>query len=125
MNTSKKKRTLVLMLAVIAALALMAPALACGGHGHHGGRQTQVTVCTVEGCTTAGRHVHNGVIYCGYHHESGVCDGNCLALCTVEGCTVSGRHTHDGVVCCGAHHEAGFCDGTCVVSTGHHHGHHH
>lgn len=122
-----KRRALALVLALAAVLALAGTALACGHHGKKG--QTQVTVCTVEGCGTAGRHVHNGVTYCGYAHADGVCNGRCLALCAVEGCTVSGRHSHNGAACCGNRHEAGFCDGTCAagVSTsyGHHGGLHH
>lgn len=111
-----KKRTLALVLACVTMLALMVPALA-HGHGCHGGRrrQTQVTVCTVRNCETPGRHVHNGVTYCGYAHESGVCDGNCLALCDVEDCDVAGRHVHDGVTYCGSCHEEGFCDGRCLT----------
>lgn len=122
-----KKRALILLLACVTALALMVPALA---HGHHGGNrgQTRVTVCTVEDCDAVGRHVHDGVTYCSYAHENGVCDGKCLALCTVEGCTTAGPHTHNGVTYCGADHECGFCDGTCAVSTAtsgrHHHGGH-
>lgn len=111
-----KKRTLILALACLTALALMVPAMA---HGHHGGgrrRQTQVTVCTVKDCDLPGRHVHNGVTYCGYAHEDGFCDGRCLALCGVEGCTIAGRHTHDGVTYCGNHHEDGFCTGACLAA---------
>ena len=115
MKKPLKKRTLALILACAAALALMVPALACGGHGRHHGRQTQVTVCPVSGCEAAGRHVHNGVTYCGYAHESGVCDGRCLALCPVEGCETVGRHVHDGVTYCGADHDCGYCDGSCPL----------
>lgn len=121
-----KKRTLALILACITALALMVPALA---HGHHGGRRrtAQVTVCTFRDCDAAGRHVHNGVTYCGYDHEGGVCDGRCLALCGVEGCEIVGRHVHDGVTYCGNCHEAGFCDGSCAAAPAGRHGgcHHH
>lgn len=122
-----RKRTAVLLLACLTALALVVPAMAHGhGGGHHGGRgwyaqpqPAQITVCTVEGCEAAGRHTHNGVTYCGYGHTGGVCDGKCLALCTVEGCEVAGRHIHDGVTYCGNHHEAGYCGGGCaVVGTG-------
>lgn len=110
----RRRRTLVLLFACLTALALMVPALA---HGHHGSRrgQTQVTVCAVAGCETAGRHVHSGVTYCGYAHESGVCDGLCLALCTVEDCEIAGRHVHSGVTYCGSCHGDGFCDGRCLT----------
>ena len=109
-----KKRALALVLACVAVLALTVPALACG---HHGGKksQTQVTVCTVKNCDKAGRHTHNGVTYCGYDHDSGVCDGKCLALCEVEDCEIAGRHTPDGVTYCGNHHEEGFCDSRCLA----------
>lgn len=124
-----RRRTLTLLLACVMALALMVPAMA-HGHGHHGRRnvQTQVTVCTVEGCEIAGRHTHNGVTYCGYDHANGVCDGKCLALCPVEGCEVAGRHIHDGVTYCGNHHEAGYCNGSCAAAgtnSGYRHGCHH
>ena len=78
-------------------LALSLLTLPVSAHGRHGGgchgqpaRPSQpvnptVTVCKVEGCAIAGRHVHNGVTYCGYPHESGVCDNNCRALCPLEG----------------------------------------
>lgn len=133
MKKPLKKRTLAMILACAAALALMVPALACGGHGRrHGGNQaqvqTQVTVCPVSGCEIQGRHVHNGVTYCGYAHGSGVCDGRCLALCPVEGCETVGRHVHDGVTYCGNCHEAGFCAGGCagaVSTVGYRHGGHH
>lgn len=114
--------------ALLAALLIL-PASA---HGCHGGRrhysrpvQATVTVCAYEGCGLAGRHVHDGVTYCGYAHGTGVCDGACLALCTVEGCDLTGRHTHDGVTCCGSYHEAGYCDGSCVSSVSYGRGHCH
>lgn len=118
-----QKHTLALLLALVTAIALMVPAMACGHHGGKGG-QTQVTVCTVKDCTQPGRHVHNGVIYCGYAHTAGVCDGKCLALCPVESCTLTGRHVHNGTTYCGSCHEAGFCDGSCSAGNtgGHHHG---
>ena len=91
-----RRRTLVLVLACVTALALMVPAMA---HGHGGGRhggcgrgwsaqtqvQTQVTVCAVEGCEIAGRHVHNNVTYCGNHHEAGYCGGGCAVVGTGAG----------------------------------------
>ena len=84
----------------------------------------------MEGCELAGRHDHDGVTYCGNCHESGYCDGACLALCDVEGCTLTGRHDHDGVTYCGNRHACGFCDGSCPAyrasaSSGGHHGCHH
>ena len=119
-----RKRTAVLLLACLTALALVVPAMAHGhGGGHHGGRgwyaqqpqPAQITVCAVEGCEAAGRHTHNGVTYCGYSHTNGVCDGKCLALCSVEGCEVAGRHIHDGVAYCGSNHAGGFCNGQCLT----------
>lgn len=106
-----------------AALALLTVSVfAHGGHhgGHHNGqtRQTAVSVCQIAGCSTAGRHIHSGVAYCGYDHESGFCDGSCRALCTVEGCAIAGAHSHNGVTYCGYAHARGFCDGV----HGAHHG---
>ena len=68
-----------------AAAALMAAALvtfpaSAHGHGHHRQAVTEDTscpVCTVEGCTETGRHIHDGHDYCGYDHSSGYCDGTC------------------------------------------------
>ena len=107
-------------------LALALLTLPASAHGHNGGgchsgrpvRPSQpanptVTVCKTAGCTTAGRHVHNGVTYCGYPHESGVCDNNCRALCPVEGCTLEGQHSHRGTAYCGDYHPSGFCEGIC------------
>lgn len=70
-------------LALCSLLAM--PALA--HHGHHGGHHTyaasrapQTTcyqLCQVEGCTVEGRHLHDGVYYCGTCHEEGYCNGDC------------------------------------------------
>ena len=81
------KRALVLALACITALALMVPAMAhgCGHHGRRVQKQTQVTVCTVKDCGIAGRHVHNGVTYCGNNHEAGYCAGTCAAAAAGTG----------------------------------------
>lgn len=95
-----------------------------GGHYSEGGRQwncggrwcqTEITVCAVEGCELAGRHLHDGTLYCGYAHEGGLCNGACCELCPVEGCGFAGRHLHDGMVYCGDGHAAGFCDGGCAA----------
>ena len=101
------------ILCLLAAILFAVPVSAHGHGGHRGGghRQTAVTVCTVEGCAAVGRHSHDGVLYCGYRHESGFCDGQCLRLCTVEGCETAGRHFHDGTAYCGSNHEGGFCGG--------------
>ena len=112
------------LLLCVLTLALLT--LPVSAHGHHGGchgqpsvrpslpsRPAAVTVCQVEGCAIAGRHIHNGVTYCGYPHQNGFCDGRCRALCTVDGCTVEGRHDHNGTLACGYCHLDGFCDGTC------------
>lgn len=109
------------MACVLSMTLLIVAASAHGGHhgrgGCHGQRsqaqQTLIPVCTVEGCSVAGRHVHDGTVYCGYDHADGYCNGACLALCSVEGCTVAGPHVHDNVVYCGNDHSCGFCDGSC------------
>ncbi len=106
------------LLCFLLAALLTIPALAHGHRGHHGGHhsyavQTEITVCPYDDCTTAGRHAHDGLTYCGYDHAGGVCNGSCYALCEVEDCTETGRHSHDGVTYCGYDHEAGFCDGAC------------
>ena len=42
----------------------------CGGRW-----QTEIPVCAVEGCTAAGRHLHDSILYCGYAHDGGFCNG--------------------------------------------------
>lgn len=109
--------------AILTALVVI-PASAHGCHGgrrsgHCGGyaedQQTAISVCAVADCSLAGRHTHDDVVYCGYDHESGFCNGACLALCPVEDCTVAGRHVHNTVTYCGNDHASGFCDGACSV----------
>ena len=109
------------LVCVMAINLLTVSASAHGGCHSRGGchgrsteaQQTVIPVCTVKDCSLAGRHAHDGVIYCGYDHEGGYCRGTCLALCSVEGCTVAGRHVHNNVTYCGNDHSCGFCDGTC------------
>lgn len=122
----RKSRLLAAALCAMLAAVLIIPVSAHGCHGggrrgHHSQRQwvqTQVTVCAYEDCAVAGRHLHNGVIYCGYAHAGGLCDNSCRALCALEGCDQAGRHLHGGVTYCGYDHEAGFCDGTCRALCG-------
>lgn len=116
----RKGRLLAGALCAVMTALLIVPAAAhgChGGRGHHGGyrqsAQAAVAVCPYEDCQLAGRHDHDGTIYCGYAHESGYCSGACLALCPYEDCQLVGPHTHDGVTYCGYCHEAGFCEGGC------------
>lgn len=117
-----RSRLLAGLLCAVLAAALIVPASAHGCHGgrsrgHHGGYrqnvQTTVTVCPYPNCTVTGRHLHSGVIYCGYAHEGGVCDGACRALCPYGDCDTAGQHTHCGRSYCGYDHDCGFCDGTC------------
>lgn len=82
------------------------------GHGHHRQVQavqtvktntvntvdtvdTECPVCTVEGCTEAGRHTHDGHDYCGYDHADGYCDGSCAAVSN-SGSTRSAGYGHHG-----------------------------
>ncbi|WP_251318482.1 hypothetical protein [Flintibacter muris] len=118
-----KNRLAAGLLCAVLAAALIVPASAHGchgrrGRGYHGGCaqnvQTEITLCAHEDCVLAGRHSHDGVIYCGYAHEDGVCNGACRALCPLEDCASSGRHYHGYTVYCGAQHECGFCDGSCL-----------
>lgn len=112
------------LVCALMAAVLILPASA---HGCHGGRrhhsspavQTTVTVCPYEDCDLAGRHLHDGTVYCGYAHGTGVCDGACRALCPLEDCDLTGRHLHDGVTYCGSCHEAGYCDGSCISGVSH------
>lgn len=80
-----KKLFTALTTAVLVSAFFVMPVSAHGHHGHHEQRYTQTVentdcpVCTVDGCTEAGRHTHDGHDYCGYNHESGYCDGSCEA----------------------------------------------
>lgn len=60
---------------VCAALAGLL-ALSASAHGGHHRRSTQTyyPTCTVENCTQAGTHLHDGVNYCG--HAAGGCTGH-------------------------------------------------
>ena len=106
------------LLCAILAAALIVPASAHGCHGRSGrcvqSVQTEITVCPYDDCALAGRHLHDGMAYCGYAHGNGLCDGLCRALCPLEDCAASGRHYHGYSVYCGAHHDCGFCDGSCI-----------
>lgn len=118
------------LLALGAASALVAAMTVspASAHGklHHSKTPSTCPVCTIENCTAAGRHTHDGYTYCGYNHESGSCDGSCRPVCTREDCTNLGRHTHSGLAYCGYDHESGYCDGSCLtIATEYtHHGHH-
>lgn len=118
----RMRRLAVGLLCALMTAMLIVPAAAHGCHGgrnrgHHSGYarnvQTTVTVCSYKDCAEAGRHTHNGVIYCGYSHDTGVCDNNCRALCPYEDCSETGRHLHDGTTYCGYDHSSGYCDGNC------------
>lgn len=119
---------------LLALIMLGTTALSASAHGGHRRMAVETgtvscLLCSVEGCTVGGRHIHDGVTYCGYSHEDGICDGRCRALCTEESCTASGCHQHDGKDYCGYGHEGGFCDGSCqadvvVIPRHGHHGHH-
>ncbi|NBI67775.1 hypothetical protein D1646_13375 [Pseudoflavonifractor sp. 60] len=112
-----KKMIYCAMAFALAAALLVSTGFACGRH--HGGNRQRVSpavyLCPVEDCEEYGRHIHDGVTYCGYDHSGGVCNGQCAALCSVEDCQIAGRHTHDDAICCGYDHESGFCDGTCAA----------
>lgn len=71
--------------AMTAALISTLFVMPVSAHGHHRRVQTVDTdcpVCTVEGCTEEGRHIHDGHDYCGYDHEDGYCDGTCATVST-------------------------------------------
>lgn len=90
-------------------------------HGHHSqagaAKKAVCSVCTVEGCTRTGLHVHDNTTYCGYAHAGGYCDGSCgaVSVCAMAGCTETGYHLHDSQTYCGYDHACGYCDGSCGV----------
>lgn len=98
----KRLLTAAMTAALVSTLFVMP--VSAHGHGHY--RQTRVVVdtvdtecpvCTVEGCTEEGRHIHDGHDYCGYDHADGYCDGSCVTVSTSRstgsGCGYrSGRH---------------------------------
>lgn len=81
-------------------------------HGHHGqtvaAKEAVCAMCTVEGCTETGYHIHDGQTYCGYDHECGYCDGSCGNSCVNGDGQSKGRGT-----------------GKCSGRSGGHHGRHH
>jgi len=97
---------------VLAALLLAAPASAhCDASHAHGCWQVNQPVamtcpeCTVEGCTIAGRHLHNGITYCGTHHVDGVCSIDCLTAANTSNTAVASGH-HSGHH--GGHHSSRY-----------------
>ncbi len=58
----------------------------------------QCPVCTFDGCVEAGRHWHDDVEYCGYHHTSGYCDNSCINDCgyAANGSCTVGPGCHHG-----------------------------
>ena len=115
--------TKTLVAGILAAFLLAVPASAHCGHGGYRQQTSQPVAtaypaCTVDGCTIAGHHLHNGTTYCVIHHESGVCGVGCLTsacpTCTVDGCNIAGRHLHDGVTYCGTYHADGVCNVNCL-----------
>lgn len=77
-----RKQSAAVVTAALLAVLLVMPVSA---HGHHGHRRqstvdTSCPVCTVEGCTETGRHIHDGCEYCGYDHEGDYCDGACVTV---------------------------------------------
>ncbi len=79
--------------ALTAALVSTLFVMPVSAHGHHRRVQTVDTecpVCTVEGCTEEGRHIHDGCEYCGYDHADGYCDGSCWNVSASKR-TVSGH----------------------------------
>lgn len=108
------------------ALAVTAAAHGHRGGGHHGGCNdsgyddsygggrygSAAALCPVEGCEQTGYHVHDGVAYCGYAHQSGVCDGSCYALCPAAvsdpaGCPAYGQ-TDDTAAGCARWYRMGI-----------------
>ena len=114
-----KKIAVLGIAAVLASGVYVTPALAHGHHNSQSGCRMQsdylCAVCTEEGCTTKGWHIHDGSTYCGYDHEDGYCNGTCdtAVVCTLAQCTETGHHIHEGKSYCGYDHESGYCDGTC------------
>lgn len=79
---------------VLTAALLAVPASAHGGHhGKTRGAAAPCAVCTTEDCTIIGRHVHDGVAYCGSDHADGFCDGSCVAASTPSAPAVSADTT--------------------------------
>lgn len=89
----KKLLTAVALAATVSVLLVM-PVSAHHGHRRQADIDNRCPVCTVEDCTEEGRHLHDGVYYCGYDHDCGYCDGSCETSCpqpySGDGC--GGRH---------------------------------
>lgn len=74
------------LLCAVLAAALTVPASAHCGNGHRGwhhrtyAENAVVAVCPYDDCTVYGRHLHDGVAYCGCGGEDGFC------VCASQGC---------------------------------------
>lgn len=89
-----KLLTAVAAAAMVSVLFVM-PVSAHHGHHRQAAAGTGYPVCTVEGCTEEGCHLHDGEYYCGYDHEDGYCDGSCESVST---------QTYSGYGCGRGHH---------------------
>lgn len=91
------KKILISLLCALCAVSLLIPAaFAHGGHGRGvraQARTYQCAVCPVEGCEVAGRHYHDGTLYCGANHAAGYCSGSCGWYTQASGgCHGGGHH---------------------------------
>lgn len=115
--------TKTLVAGILAAFLLAVPASAHCGHGGYRQQTSQPVAtaypaCTVDGCNIAGRHLHDGVTYCGTYHADGVCNVNCLPAATVvSNATVvsdsSSATTSGSTGYYGGHHGGGHHRGHC------------
>ncbi len=101
------KRTKIILTALLLAALVVLPVSAHGMRRQAVNPQEPtcgVSVCPFEDCREAGRHYHDGVCYCGYNHEGGLCDGSCQSECPYNGecpnngvCPNNGECPNNGV----------------------------
>lgn len=86
-----KKSLPVALLAMCITCFVATPVYAHGHHRQAAPANTSYQVCPYDDCAETGRHTHEGTYYCGYHHESGYCDGYCGYAGQSYGCR-GGHH---------------------------------
>lgn len=82
------KRTKIILAALLLVALVVLPVSAHGMRHQAVNPQEPpcgVSVCTFDDCQETGRHYHDGVCYCGYNHEGGLCDGSCQGECLNSG----------------------------------------
>lgn len=103
-----KKR--MIMIGAVAAFVLagaFSATVFAGGFGRNEDSFEEYPLCTVETCTQAGCHTHDGRTYSPHHqadgHEYHNPTSTYQGICPIESCNATGNHAHNGGIY-GQHH---------------------